>query len=237
MRVLSIDWDYFMDASYSERMMLFPDGGNEELPEVVQSIIWGGRYGDPRLAKIGVVKSAVAKTKEIIKRGETGDTFYMIVDSHKHIYDFVCRIAGENSENIEVYNIDFHHDLYGKITDEKLNCGNWIYQLMKRFRGLIEFKWIARKDSEEMKFPRFKTVVEDLSVLNGMKFEIIFICRSGMWSPPHLDGEFKKAFEWIAKTKRVYLQEGIFESRYTKEFRRAVKEHRDMIDGIKKGIK
>lgn len=33
---LSIDWDYFIGASANERILLFPDGGNENL----QRLCW-----------------------------------------------------------------------------------------------------------------------------------------------------------------------------------------------------
>lgn len=44
MRVLSLDWDYFIDATADERFALFPDGGNENMPYGLQNIIWNGRY-------------------------------------------------------------------------------------------------------------------------------------------------------------------------------------------------
>jgi hypothetical protein len=39
LNVLSIDWDYFINATYLERGSMFPDGGNENIPDVIKNII------------------------------------------------------------------------------------------------------------------------------------------------------------------------------------------------------
>ena len=46
-KVLSIDWDYFIKATANEREFMFPDGGNEDLPESVQNSVWASHYGNP----------------------------------------------------------------------------------------------------------------------------------------------------------------------------------------------
>lgn len=228
MRVLSIDWDYFISANMSERAVLFPDGGAEEVSEYVQDMIWMGRYVDPRLEKIGVEKQAISDIKRILRKADRGRTKYMIADSHKHIYDFILDNKHSWDDNILVANIDFHHDVYGKGSTE-LHCGNWMIHLMNKYGSKGIYRWIARKDSDFISYPRLNTVVENFSSIEGDEFDLVYICRSGMWSPPHLDEEFKKAFKWIADKKPTTVQQGIFESRYSKEFRKAVKSHREVV--------
>ena len=53
-RFVSIDWDFFIDATAEERLLMFPDGGTENLPDSIKKYVWDSRYSDPRLEKIGV---------------------------------------------------------------------------------------------------------------------------------------------------------------------------------------
>ena len=35
MKILSIDWDYFIEATAEQRCTLFPDGGSENIPSYI----------------------------------------------------------------------------------------------------------------------------------------------------------------------------------------------------------
>ena len=91
---LSIDWDYFIGASAKERMLLFPDGGNENLPAFVLDIIWASRYGGSvRLAEqhkdirkiegIGVLDKELQVLTEYIEKWGVP---VIVAESHSEAY-------------------------------------------------------------------------------------------------------------------------------------------------------
>jgi len=45
--ILSIDWDFYSDASLSEILYSFPDVGNEDIGELFQDEIWSVNYPRP----------------------------------------------------------------------------------------------------------------------------------------------------------------------------------------------
>lgn len=225
--ILSVDWDYFINATIHYRASHFPDGGSESLPEFMQNTIWMGRYTHPSLLNVGILKDEISELIDIIKEGSKLNPLFMIADSHAHIYEFLKKHASKNS-SVYLANIDFHHDHYME-NKREVNCGNWLPHIMKYFHKDSSYEWIARKDSDTMKMPNVKTIYENFESLKNIQWDFIYICRSGMWSPPHLDEKFKESFEWITKDKYTVLQKGIFDTRYTKKFEIATEEYRDAI--------
>ena len=53
-RFLSIDWDFFVDATMTQRLVMFPDGGNESLGTTFSNYIWDTLYRNPELQTIKV---------------------------------------------------------------------------------------------------------------------------------------------------------------------------------------
>ena len=199
-RFLSVDWDFFVDANSTQRILMFPDGGNENLPDSLRNYIWDSRYANPELEKIKVT-SDYKYLLNICKtfRGEA-----IVADSHKWMYDFVIKNT-EYNEEFEVYNIDFHHDLYNFQTRfEEVNCGNWA-TLLRRDRPKMKYKWVKcdtsdviaggkKVDAEMMTMTVFRLLFH-----GGIaeEFDYLFMCRSAMWSPPHLDPKFVRAVKAI----------------------------------------
>lgn len=208
---LSIDWDYFINASSLEREVYFPDGREYE-EDSICDFIWSTKYGflssnkqcdtdlkrgkhsplldiDVDYNKLRELRSLI---DEIILRHSSDPEFYVrITESHLDAFYFVGPLT-KPEDTFKVVNIDYHHDLYAY--DGSLNCGNWVKKL-KEFRPNMIYEWVRRNDSE--------TIVEDLP--EGFEYTIteswdsvfskefldncagIFICKSSMWSPPHLD--------------------------------------------------
>lgn len=197
-RFLSIDWDFFIDADMTQRCTMFPDGGNENLPDSLRDYIWDSRYRIPALREIGLKEY---KSFQFICKTFKGHAF--VADSHKWMYDFVIENT-EPDEEFEVYNIDFHHDLYNfRTSGGEVNCGNWA-TLLLRDRPKMRYKWVKCDTSdlnagdEEVKCEKMTMAV--LSMLfpyPADSFEYLFICRSAVWSPPHLDPKFIKAVKTI----------------------------------------
>lgn len=201
-RILSIDWDYFINATAIQRGMLFPDGGNENISYALQDFIWDSRYsGSPELKDIGILQDDYFTAHHILYQFMRRCTLNMansyremlVTVSHKWIYDFIMQRT-KGKEQFEVYNVDFHHDMYNlQSSDEEVNCGNWVNRLLEK-RPNMKYFWIKREDSETevlggkkvpCKFKKLKDI-EDLP------FDYVFICRSDCWSPPHLDNHFER---------------------------------------------
>lgn len=211
LNVLSIDWDYFIDASASDRLMLFPDGGNENLSNSIQDIIWMGRYNNEDLAAVKSDSTAVRLVKSILKKT---DARYMIVDSHKYAYDFIVDNMNEYcKDSLNLVNIDFHHDVYENGSD--VDCGNWLAKIIEIYKEGSSFTWVGREDSDvSYRDDIGLEFTTSLEVVSEYAWDIVFICRSGMWSPPHLDERFRSMFNWITKCYTTKYQKDIFTDRY-----------------------
>lgn len=181
MNILSIDWDFFMDVSDMERTMYFPDGGNEGIGLGVSTMVWLTRYLYNSLEDIGVVKEYETLLEKL---SEYGPVKVIITDSHKWMAT-MC----EDIEQINIWNIDFHHDAFG---DGPLNCGNWV-NVLKREKD-VTVKWIGREDSlEDRDGLTERCSWEELPE----EVDWIYLCRSSVWSPPHLDGLFCRLAEEV----------------------------------------
>ena len=235
LKVLSVDWDYFVDTEMGPRVKYFPDGGSEDIPIDIQDFIWTMRYTQYKdeLLSIKSDRSQLFLFNKILNNclpiHLTGITDLLICDSHKNIYGFIIStiknietLIGESFNlNLEIINIDFHHDLYN-IRDvdsnriSQVDCGNWVWQLFKYFlsdNGMVKYKWIRRETSDmreyDMACDRFKDnscidISNDIGITDDvLNFnpDIVFICRSMEWSPPHLDRSF------IRQTKRLCYQD------------------------------
>lgn len=194
-RFLSIDWDFFINATADERCILFPDGGSENLPDSIRKYIWDTRYGDPRLEDIEVDFDALQYIRKLC-RSFCGKC--LITESHKHAFDFIMENTTPD-EQFEVYNIDFHHDLYD-FGHKRVNCGNWVAKLKEK-RPNMKYVWVNREDSEQLSKDEVQVVIMQMSFdafksrcgddFQGLTNHL-FLCRSDMWSPPHLDVYFRR---------------------------------------------
>lgn len=216
-RFLSIDWDFFIEATATERAVLFPDGGNENLHLSLRKYIWDSRYRDPKLSKIGVSNYFSSLRK--IAREFRGDCW--IADSHRFAYDFIMENTSPEEE-FEVYNIDFHHDLYDyRSSGERVNCGNW-GTILREDRPNMKFIWVKREDSETKTIGGFDVECDIMDFDQFMfrfkhgvhkSFEFLYLCRSAMWSPPHLDKSFVKVAKTLMRKCYTKFEKGIEEPR------------------------
>lgn len=221
LNVLSLDWDYFVSASVYERMNLFPDGGNENLSSLIGNMVWSSHYCSDDLVKIKTDSKAIRTVKKILKMPETGHYGFQIMDSHKYAYDFIMESCNEYGyDSINLVNVDYHHDVYSNGTE--VDCGNWLEKIIKKFDDSDSmFTWVARRDSDMNQGQSLDDCHHglectfDLDILEEYNWDIVFICRSAMWSPPHLDRNFRNAFQWIIQDKPASYQSDIFKNRYS----------------------
>ena len=184
MRILSIDFDYFIDTDMDTRIMCFPDGHDNFAPAMTQ-FIWNMRYDfHDNIRDLGVIAD-YDKMCEYLKSRQVGKV--LIADSHREIAQFFDSVKPD--EDLEIINIDFHHDMY--ITGgNTLDCGNWL-RFLADLKPDAHIKWVMREDSDTEaltgEFPYATTT--NIDEVQG-EFDLIFICFSSPWTPPHLKPQF-----------------------------------------------
>lgn len=238
-KVLSIDWDYFVDTSIDFKTSNFPDGGNENLPESILDAIWVTRYGQcDKMQGIKEDTKELVKLRMLLKRVANPYTRVIISDSHKDIYEPLEELR-QSKFPMKTYNIDFHHDIYN-FGDEEVNCGNWLRKFIdaEGASDLDKFMWIRRKDSE-LSGEEF---IDDNSVVGIPEdlpdtFHLIFLCRSGVWSPPHLDDRFLSLYRFLNKNYNniEVVNNSVLRNRYNKQFKANVTDYSNMMKRITGG--
>ena len=240
-RVLSIDWDYLVKATMSERLEMFPDGGNENLPDGISKFVWATRYATyPQLRGIEVDCDALEALKDFISKNY-GKSI-VVEDSHKGIWDaIVNHLQYKLNKPLDLINVDFHHDMYENNLDF-VDCGNWVNHLFetvgvnhrRKLRNKnSHYYWVAREDSDDnisKECQRLgymtKTDINFLGTLEGFECDLLFICRSGIWSPPHLDDEFMNFYDWCIDHTDTWelpqVSKGVYDSRYDEAMQKAI---------------
>lgn len=196
-KILSIDFDYFIKATIEERNTKFPNGLDEAPKELLEQM-WKEAYEEfPEIKDIGVIR-----TYDYMCKYLSSQKFekVLIADSHKEIKQLIDEVP--KTVPLVVYNIDFHHDMYHYFTSqEDVNCGNWARKLIledRFFNG--DYVWIKRQDSDTMTLGgevpcRKKTYLK--TALRGIKFDYVFLCKSPEWTPPHLDNKYLEMINCI----------------------------------------
>lgn len=138
-----------------------------------------------------------------------------LADSHEEI------IKAINQWNIRdefsIYNIDHHHDCGYNITEEKLEddlnkltCANWVVYLRNKNSNFVQYTWINNNNSITLLpeayipyIPNFSSNIS-LGILEDIKFDYIFICKSYIWIPP----EHRPLIESLYFSLKQYYQIG-----------------------------
>lgn len=224
--VLSIDWDYFIDATSDERLLLFPDGGTEDVSLSLSNYIWAIRYAESSINKelgvcdkciedIGIRENELLYIYRCLSFAKN-NALITISDSHADIYDFLIESNPNPCKQFNIYNIDHHSDCYNIGND--VNCGNWVNRLDDK--GYINsYTWIKNSDSDNSLVKstlscetKEKTILID--TLNDIDWDYIFICRSSVWSPPHLDLDFNEFHDVLYNLCDVEFNHDFFINRY-----------------------
>lgn len=198
-RVLSVDFDFFQNVT-AQQLSCYPDGIDRPTEQTEQ--IWNKIYENNDATHIRKVRLATTLYGKLIRilLKQNQNTPIMFANSHIHTYDFIKN--NHNEKAVELYNIDFHHDILND--NPSLDCGNWIKFLMQSCR-IEKFRWIARKKSVKMYgFTEDEIakmhILFDFEQIKDMQFDAISICRSDPWTPPHLDWYFNHLLE-LSKSK------------------------------------
>jgi hypothetical protein len=190
--LLSIDMDYFVNCGAGTKEAYFPGENPDQFPAAAQRQLWSRAYSLPGspLRKIGIHRKSFNLIKDLCRSHEGG---VMIAESHAHAYSYFLGRT-EPGERFTCCNIDFHHDLYGQA--DYPAAGNWA-RLLLRERPEMAYLWIGQADSQaECLLPHTNTAQQTpLSFLEPFQnresaFDCIFLCRSDLCYPPHLDKYF-----------------------------------------------
>jgi|GEM_PF-4903146 len=205
---LSIDFDYFV------REKIIWDWGHSETHErlnMFSNIIWPIRYGS-----VDIFKETDPKTyadfqpieilKQLREKGLriTHQTKLGVAESHEKAFPF---FANGGTPHLLIH-FDAHHDLYSK---GALNCGNWVYHLAKKYPNLkvlfVHPKWAMNEHLSSAKEDISKDILKEVDIkyitydklpVINQNIDKIFICRSGVWVPPHFDPIFETMVKLIA---------------------------------------
>ena len=100
------------------------------------------------------------------------------------------------------------------------------------FTALVKWRnWLTRLSEKQF--------IKSLSVPSKKeKFDLLYICRSSIWSPPHLDKFFIDVFAPLIHQKEIEViyERGIFKDRYNDDFLKMVEQHKEMLKNMKKKI-
>lgn len=232
MKVLSVDFDYFQNAT-PNILMTYPDG--KDLPTYLTMMTWMTHYASDydKLMSVTIDKEHFEQIKSILHNQKL-KTPCMAVQSHIHIYDFIKdHFAKGNYDGCRIVNVDMHHDCFND--NPEIDCGNWVSHIMNDIPD-CQVSWIANKSSEETYgLKSLKNVVSyDFDAIMKAKFDLIFLCRSDTWTPPHLDPYFDELYHiLIDNFDSTMVDSQITEPRDFEEIKTNANEYRKQIEQLR----
>lgn len=259
-KVLSIDFDYFVDATREEKFG-FPDP-NENLSIDINTFLWVTHYAeqqlnvkrfgkqiDRSLDSIPVNRETFTQVLKYLKmlKYDSSALQVIVANSHSAIFPYLEQKVNSGIP-VKVCNLDDHSDFYGIGSD--LNCGNWgnlLYNSVRKHNLLSqsEVNWVGQPDSithseEDSLYKEYaellsishvapEDVSEYLQAFFGETPDMIFLCRSSCWVPPHLDFKFLEMVEVLQKyqSNHILIEERVRVPRYTSKFKKQVKQYYD----------
>ncbi len=203
-RVLSIDFDYYLDTTLEVWDEEFPPGGDNIPPQELKAE-WQQSYQEyPQLRRLGLRHLPYAYHCHVLHAIHRGKAY--VADSHGEIVELLKQIP--RAETLELTHIDFHHDNYVS-AGSKVDCANWVHHLqLHRDPENTHVTWIRRLDSEMASlygpFPYPNTTDYHISSL----YDYVFLCFSPEWTPPHLRGAFQKLVQAVKQLHPRLLKSG-----------------------------
>lgn len=216
-KILSIDMDYFVDASFQVRKEWFPKG-LDLTPEMamgcwLEAFARGAHEGFD-FNKIKMDKKQLEKLHKIldaIPQGEDKIPVW-ITSSHTMGYYAAQRFKGED---VRICNIDYHDDMVNET--EYLGCGNWLSFLKEEWESdgnSLQIIWyapnndfrkhifnVSEKDPMNLILDKIHKV-DALDKLIGEPFDFVLLCRSDEYVPPILDSELLKLMERLMNDEK-----------------------------------
>lgn len=189
MNILSIDFDIIMYPCiklYNDKV-----GGESNPTE-----LWRYLEHEYELENfINYDAKYLLKVAKILKQVIDDGAKLIPIQEHQEIVDYLKERETYQDERYNIYNIDFHHDLWYREEDknmilsfDKYNCSNWLGYLLMQDKT-ESCHWVCAgnsggcpdkfegKNTLETKTRLMEFEVEDL------KFDYVFFCLSPQWIP------------------------------------------------------
>lgn len=214
---LTVDWDFFLSANSFTRLNIYPQNLNERNREEIYEA-WKNVYDNhPEILNMGIDMDKYTAFTHIILKYSHLKLFrsFFVSDSHKFMYEIVLNELHSknlsNNTSFALFNIDYHHDKFDYYqANEEINCGNWVNKLQEKCPNM-SYTWFCKKDSEKRTIwgqLKDTTIIEEecfeqnLShIFEQGKIDAVLLCRSGVWSPPHLDRYFNRLISVIESSR------------------------------------
>ena len=215
-RVLSLDWDWFFSyGREGELEKLLPDPLYEECSPECIAEEWASRYlylteGKTAL-DLAVSQEKLFRIHSVLQiLPHAAEAF--AAESHLSLYRLLKSRYPDASFDVVQY--DHHHDLC-PVRDGLPDSGSWGAALLEEGR-LQSLLWVGNPSSVTdcggapvfARYPdtvRFTVNPEEISG----PFDVLFLCRSLIWAPPHADCEFRRLIGQIkAHTGRMHAAGG-----------------------------
>jgi hypothetical protein len=209
-KVLSIDWDYFFQDTDGF------DWGHREAPFFIEDI-WWHRCSNRHLftmrdaIDMRPVRSRLYRFWEKNIRKFSSPSALMISESHGSLYYWIHHYPVE-----ELVNYDAHHDLGYPDAGGDVDCGNWAGKLLDE--GFLKHytqvypSWRKQKRYREQMRDDDRVYVT-YSPIPAQNYDLVFICRSGAWTPTWCDPQFVQFCDywrthapWIWDKKNVVFE-------------------------------
>lgn len=181
-KMLTIDWDFFIDVSLSDRTDTFPHITDGSLSYNPDNSLWDKVSCNTRLFNkdFNQLVSCISSMKGLFK-----NTF--VSENHGEAYNVFNLCGGFD----EIVNVDFHHDLY--FGSSHLCCDNWCTLLKNK--NQFKYFWVKRKDSVTTTFgeevdANILSFSKLLCLIKSGCFNTIHLCRSDLYTPPKFDPYF-----------------------------------------------
>jgi hypothetical protein len=215
MKLLSVDWDYFFPD------LAWMDWGHNETALMIQHI-WSLRCGDWNLKTKQSALDYVQPDRKLLgqfwHRVLRGSSRFQLLVAESHAE--LARWIVDSKMTVDILdNYDQHHDCgYSVVRSddnrqqyERVDCGEWVPYLVDT-RRIGEYQlhypaWrrqLPERDRKELELRIIKTCNGSWDYgppKHPTKYDAVFICRSGGWTPPWCDEEFNKFVESIFKFK------------------------------------
>lgn len=195
MKILTIDFDILMHQD----LKFYNESTREGWFTLLQNPLMHNLKLDTNLFSI-----LTLYITEQIKKIKQNHVYF--IKDHDKVNDIIKQL--NIKEKIELFNLDFHHDL-GYSPDpslESLNCGNWVYKLILENK-INSYTWLNTKDSKPPNIlPNCKYNVIDIIKNNYIlrelqDIDILIICLSPEWVPPYYQNLF---YLWMDLTQNRY---------------------------------
>lgn len=214
MRLLSVDWDYFVpsiDEEFVESVRGVPIpyalGGGEMFPDALLDGLW-----DSRAALLAGGRQLPGTSGE---EDAFWDRFHITPVARLYFADSHAQAAqaAVRTGVTEVWNFDAHHDCgYEGAWDDPLRmgwvgCANWMcaYALGGASLHVRYPSW--RPDAlwrEVAPLCSVERTIDDGCAV-AFVFDLVFVARSSAWTPPWLDERYDAFLDAAPVTQRVRL--------------------------------